>query len=257
MSGKAKKIIILVIIIILLVIAFFAFKNKNNNGNGNVIPENTINKLPESENIAGILDNLKKNYPELSDSQLAFYRETARNTKEIIVPCEKRSDANDCIASVAFIKSESSICGEIENQEVKNKCVNVILKELAAEKIDKCWSLDDGHGFATNCLRNVFAIYNNSEDCQSLESTAVRQVCEGIFYYEIAFISRDAELCKKITNEKLNQYCYNAILPDSDKDGLPDIDEAKLGTNSDNPDTDGDGYKDGEEVKSGYNPLGK
>jgi len=66
---------------------------------------------------------------------------------------------------------------------------------------------------------------------------------------------------------------------DQDKDGLPDVREAELGTsatnpdtdgdglfdreevevyNTDpqNPDTDGDGYQDGEEVDSGYNPDG-
>lgn len=36
--------------------------------------------------------------------------------------------------------------------------------------------------------------------------------------------------------------------PDSDKDGLSDATEAKLGTNPNNPDSDGDGLNDGEEV---------
>ncbi len=44
-------------------------------------------------------------------------------------------------------------------------------------------------------------------------------------------------------------------LVDTDKDGLPDADEAKYGTNSLNNDTDGDGYLDGEEVEAGYDPL--
>ena len=66
---------------------------------------------------------------------------------------------------------------------------------------------------------------------------------------------------------------------DSDKDGLDDVREKELGTNSFNsdtdgddlsdgdevliwktnplnPDTDGDGYADGEEVRNGYSPLG-
>jgi hypothetical protein len=42
---------------------------------------------------------------------------------------------------------------------------------------------------------------------------------------------------------------------DTDKDGLPDDWEAKLGTNVKNPDTDGDSFKDGEEVNSGHDPL--
>ncbi|MBU4331687.1 thrombospondin type 3 repeat-containing protein [Patescibacteria group bacterium] len=43
--------------------------------------------------------------------------------------------------------------------------------------------------------------------------------------------------------------------PDTDKDGLFDGDEGKLGTDPLNPDTDGDGHLDGEEVKNGYDPL--
>ncbi len=42
---------------------------------------------------------------------------------------------------------------------------------------------------------------------------------------------------------------------DTDKDGLPDDWEMKLGTNVKNPDTDGDGFKDGEEVTSSHSPL--
>lgn len=42
---------------------------------------------------------------------------------------------------------------------------------------------------------------------------------------------------------------------DSDGDGIPDVEELKIGTDPLNPDTDGDGYLDGVEVKLGYNPL--
>lgn len=42
---------------------------------------------------------------------------------------------------------------------------------------------------------------------------------------------------------------------DSDKDGLIDRFEKKLGTDLNKADTDGDGYSDGVEVRSGYDPL--
>lgn len=44
---------------------------------------------------------------------------------------------------------------------------------------------------------------------------------------------------------------------DSDKDGVADETEKKLGTDPKKADTDGDGYKDGDEVLKGYNPKGK
>lgn len=42
---------------------------------------------------------------------------------------------------------------------------------------------------------------------------------------------------------------------DSDKDGLFDDWEIKIGTDLKNPDSDQDGYTDGQEVLAGYNPL--
>lgn len=44
---------------------------------------------------------------------------------------------------------------------------------------------------------------------------------------------------------------------DSDKDGIADETENKLGTNPNKADSDGDGYKDGTEVLNGYDPLKK
>lgn len=46
----------------------------------------------------------------------------------------------------------------------------------------------------------------------------------------------------------------NAI-PDSDQDGINDLEEIIIGTNPLHPDTDSDGYKDGEELAKGYDPI--
>ncbi|QHI68748.1 thrombospondin type 3 repeat-containing protein [Tichowtungia aerotolerans] len=43
--------------------------------------------------------------------------------------------------------------------------------------------------------------------------------------------------------------------PDSDNDGLSDLEESARGTNPNNPDTDGDGFPDGFEVDNGYSPI--
>ncbi|MDP3056954.1 MAG: hypothetical protein Q8N37_00325 [bacterium] len=258
MFNKTIKIIIGIIILALVAFAIFLFKDtENNNGNGG--SENIVNRLPESENIASILEELKNNHPEFSASQLEFYRETAKSDKEIIKLCKGRGDENDCIASVAFIKGESAVCGEIENSKIRIECANAILQRLGVEKIDKCWSFD-GYDLM-HCLRNIFVMYDKPEDCLNLKSEKTQQVCESVFYYEIAFIQHDGELCKKITNEKLNQYCFENAggkFPDSDNDGLTDYEEInKYHTDPANPDTDGDGYTDGDEVKNGFNPLGE
>ncbi len=42
---------------------------------------------------------------------------------------------------------------------------------------------------------------------------------------------------------------------DTDADGLTDVEEVVLRTDTLNPDTDGDGFKDGDEMRSGYDPT--
>lgn len=44
-------------------------------------------------------------------------------------------------------------------------------------------------------------------------------------------------------------------VPDSDGDGLTDVEEGTLGTDPNNPDTDGDGVNDGDEVAAGTDPT--
>jgi hypothetical protein len=46
----------------------------------------------------------------------------------------------------------------------------------------------------------------------------------------------------------------NECDPDADNDGIPAVEEARLGTDPLNPDTDGDGYSDASEAKQGANP---
>mgnify|MGYP001823469540 CR=1 FL=1 len=45
------------------------------------------------------------------------------------------------------------------------------------------------------------------------------------------------------------------VLSDRDADGLPDVEERRIGTDPDVPDTDGDGFIDGSETAVGTDPL--
>lgn len=204
-----KKIIILGIVtlflLVILIFAFiFAFKIKeienNKKGSEEAIEDETATKL---------FEELKNNYPEFSTSQLEFYRKTAGRNKEILVSCEGRDDEIECIASVAFLKDRVDICSHIKNGKAKIECANSILREGKAEKIDKCWLLN-GDDFI-KCSRDLFLIYDKPENCLNLKSEKAQQMCESVFYYERAFIQRNRELCKKIKDEKLNQYCFKNI----------------------------------------------
>jgi len=65
---------------------------------------------------------------------------------------------------------------------------------------------------------------------------------------------------RSLSNETWNGFTVgilgtSAEVPDSDGDGLTDVEEGTLGTDPNNPDTDGDGISDGDEVVAGTDPL--
>jgi alpha-tubulin suppressor-like RCC1 family protein len=67
--------------------------------------------------------------------------------------------------------------------------------------------------------------------------------------------SLDLVLVGNASNEDYRLEGINIIYPDSDMDGLTDIEESDLGTSPTNDDTDRDTLPDGWEVENGRNPL--
>lgn len=65
---------------------------------------------------------------------------------------------------------------------------------------------------------------------------------------------------RSLSNEFWNGFTIGILgtateVPDSDGDGLTDVEEGTLGTDPNNPDTDGDGVNDGDEVAAGTDPT--
>jgi hypothetical protein len=82
------------------------------------------------------------------------------------------------------------------------------------------------------------------------KTSAIREKTKSNVTFQIE------ELEKKMKElEKGRQEILARISKDSDGDGLPDLEEARLKTSPFNPDTDGDGFLDGIEVATGYDPL--
>lgn len=85
----------------------------------------------------------------------------------------------------------------------------------------------------------------------------------GVFVIFRAGFAIKSDLGKANVYEAIKPQTFKALTAedlakiDSDKDGIPDINEARYLTDPSNPDTDGDGYKDGEELVSGTDPTKK
>ncbi len=65
---------------------------------------------------------------------------------------------------------------------------------------------------------------------------------------------------RSLSNETWNGFTIGILgtateVPDTDGDGLTDVEEGVVRTDPDNPDTDGDGVNDGDEVAAGTDPL--
>lgn len=231
-----KTIIIItsaVIIFILSAVAVFLWKTrsedlKNNKTSGNVGSEN-IN-LPASDNtIADNLNKLKDIHPEYSQTQLKFYSDAA--AKWDTMSCLSEPDANECVSAVAYLKSDRSICHDLEklgkNETLFNQCTNTILKKIAQAEISRCNTLSDDDYYY--CLTLLFNVKNQQENCPIFLEAETRLICQDYFNFQAAFSSYDRALCKNIKTEKLNEYCLKVI-----------IDKKQ--------DTDGDGINDGEEI---------
>lgn len=83
------------------------------------------------------------------------------------------------------------------------------------------------------------------EEAKKLEEELTQRVAR--------FLEKVEELSKE--KQEVEKTKVSAFAKDSDKDGLPDREEIRLGTDPLNPDSDQDGFLDGSEVKLGFDPL--
>ena len=191
----------------------FVFKSLGKNTGNNKIVNNIIapsgNKVAEDETTTNFLEELKNNHPEFSVAQLEFYSDTV--TKGEMAPCRGREDEADCIAAVAFISRAYYICGEINDEKTRIECADAILAKKAATEIDKCYSLNTAN-LKTQCLVSIFQIYAKPENCSGFKAAAVRQICEGVVYYQMALLQQNKKLCDNIKDEYFKNYCSKNIV---------------------------------------------
>jgi hypothetical protein len=112
----------------------------------------------------------------------------------------------------------------------------------------------DLSGLTEDQRREVLRILN-TEPCNCGCGYGSLAACRNLDPTCSYSLARAQEIVAKYLEENRRLKEEEALKRDTDKDGLTDGEEKKLGTNATSRDTDGDGIADGLEVKLGTNPL--
>ena len=118
-------------------------------------------------------------------------------------------------------------------------------------------------GSLCNTTPNIGASCDDGNSCTTPDLCNTSANCVGIpDPNKLGTVCEDGNACTGPDTCNLIGDCLTglpleipACSPDSDGDGLTDVEEQALGTDPNNPDTDGDGISDGDEVQNGTDPL--
>lgn len=153
----------------------------------------------------------------------------------------------DCKNYLVDKYAEKIQCKNINNVSCKNTIKekhigNIVLGQKKFEElVDKTKDLIEGR---TN-IKDLGLSLDKSKDMIPIIEKEV----------EVGIVTTKSEIIID-KNNNLVQTSPIALIIDTDKDGLSDDVEKRIGTDPKNFDTDNDGFSDGDEVKNNYNPLG-
>lgn len=220
---------------------------------GKKITTDRKNKNREIISSTPSLTYLKNTKANIGDSDLIKYYNLANN--ETMESCENKTDEDICKFSIAVVKNNHSLCGDIPNKSLQTECANTLTKNNAEIELDKCLAETDSN-IKANCLVAIFTNYSNEDECGFFDDETYLQLCKDTVNLRSSII-KNINLCDKIKNAAMNFQCNEIFKPgDYDNDQLNDTEEAKIGTNPLLSDTDKDGFSDGDEISKNYNPCG-
>lgn len=282
---KKKYIIIFSVLVFAAILIYFAVliinKNNgsstatvNNNGFSKTIPEQATSTLASStlatssqesnistNNQAPIdVEAVNKKFleylPKTSGEQIELFSEIA--TGKVKQECESLSgsEADSCKYYLSVYANNTLQCSDITNYSLGSDCYKKLIWGELESKVNQCDKQDIVDNRA-NCFDNVFWGIENVDACDIFTNNSIHQFCVDSLNLKSA-LADNKNNCSKIKDTGLKTFCDNYFTPgDFDKDGLPDNEELKIGTNPYLADTDGDGYSDKAEIDKGYNPCGE
>jgi hypothetical protein len=116
--------------------------------------------------------------------------------------------------------------------------ISMLADGLLVESTMRCAKLAGDIVYSNTLFIEFFSLQTNHVD----------------FYYGGKVVHQKV-LTKNLTQLTFNLNTPQSSLPDSDGDGISDVDERQYGTNPQRSDTDSDGYSDKEEIENSWDPL--
>lgn len=167
-----------------------------------------------------------------------------------------------CYTQVALGGAGESACSLINNEVIKNNCLEELKVQIALSGNDLKSCLNISSEEAARFCVIELAKEKTKEDCNQIDSGRLRDDCLTTVNYQAAKESSSADLCWEIPDRMVTSNCLSEILgidnlSDADGDGLKFFEEILNGTDPNKADSDGDSYLDADEVASGYNPIGE
>jgi hypothetical protein len=166
-----------------------------------------------------------------------------------------------CQETLALQSGDLEICDDIDNEEVKQECLNQVrLKSsLSGKNIAGCLEIDSDMQ-QKYCVETM-ASGASVVDCQKFDNRILQEACLSTVYYNQARDSKQATICQNIPELVKRANCLSELQgidlhSDADNDGLDFLQEIVAGINPNLADSDGDGYSDSDEQNAGFNPAG-
>ena len=230
----------------------------------------TMEKIEKAGDVLKIIDEAitkddLKTCEQISDAeeillcQDSVYTERAKNGNSIAVCTDFVSDKrkDSCYNIVAKTNNNEDSCYKIVSIDLKQACLNEVLKDKAVEKNDITLCLQTTEQSQIYCIEQISSKQVNRSFCDQIPAENKQNCLDKVLINEATALQNIA-ICDEIKNSADQISCRkNYYTPnDTDNDGLNDVAEDYYKTDKNNPDTDGDSYLDGDEVQHGYNPLG-
>ncbi len=182
--------------------------------------------------------------------------ETETEKSSSVVPSADVSTAATAAITTKTNAAESSTNTDSQAVSLNVKTENASKVEVSAVRDGSSTSLYLGS--ANQVSANNWELDKNiTESLPNGDYAVVAKISnkEGSVVSDAAQLSVNAKTAAQTGDSKVADNNELSFENDTDKDGLPDAEELRIGTDYKNPDTDGDGYLDGDEVKNGFDPL--